>query len=178
MDVKLEVKGMDDAVRFMKGLEEQTARKVLISALRDASKPLIKAAKQEVPVAGRKTVEFWGKRRIINPGVLKKSIRAVVPKRKSEQFAEMYIGPIKKRKGKTTKAAAENTNDAWYRHFVIRGTAGFTVKKGKNKGKFMPGQAANPFMDRAASRAGMETTSTLEKSLTKTINKYIARTQK
>ncbi len=70
MSVQVTVKGIEEARDMLKGLSANLKRKVLIAALRKASRPLVKAAKQNAPV-------YNGKPRIdIIPGLIKKTIAA------------------------------------------------------------------------------------------------------
>lgn len=177
------VHGMKEAQQFLRQLDDKVSRRLLLSALRRASRPLVRAGKAQAPVADRAMKEFWGSQLQIAPGTLKHSIGTITPKRKNEKLAEMYVGPKKLKSSMRSKRIKSgkmlvNKNDAWFRHFVIRGTAGYTIKNGKNKGKYMPGQAANPFMDRARSQSGPMVTNELEKSLVTSINSYVKRKQK
>lgn len=174
----IKVEGIEQAIAQMKQLETATSRKVLIMALRRASRPLIKQMKQLAPEAERNVKEFWGKRLTVEPGTLKRSIRAIVPKRKSDRLAEMLVGPTKLKKGRRANIAKKGSavrNDGWFRHFVIRGTAGFTIKKGKNKGRYMPGQAANPFPDKAYSQSGEFVSRELEAAIVSQLNKILSK---
>ncbi|MDP2336064.1 MAG: hypothetical protein Q8N05_06380 [Bacteroidota bacterium] len=174
------VTGKDECIAFLKGLNEQTNRKLLLGSLRDAARPLVKMAKQLAPVAERSVKEFWGKRRIIQPGLIKKSIGTIVPKKKNEQFAELLVGvkrPRNKFKSKG-KQSEENKDDPYFRHMVIRGTAGYTIKNGPRRGGFMPGQKANPFIDQAVNLTQSQVESALTGSLEKVINAYVKRTKK
>lgn len=168
-----EVHTIEEARATLKELHKHVSDNILRQSIRMAARPLIAAAKKEVPVADRSVVEFWGQRRTIKPGVLKKSITSWIPKRRDPDSAEIFVGPKKLKPGKQKQA--ENINDAWYRHFVIRGTAGWTPKKGKMKGKYIPGQKANPFMDRAYAAAASHVGQELEKNITQAVNSYVKR---
>lgn len=168
------VDGFEDAVKFLKTLPENINRKVLVSSIRRASRPFVAAVKREAPIATRKQMEYWGAakdKRLIEPGLLKKSVGVIVAKAKNKNFLSVYVGPKKTKAGSRKRIA----NDAWYRHFVIRGTAGFTIKKGKNIGRFMPGQAANPFVDRAYSQTGTQVGNAIEANITDAVSAYCKR---
>ena len=163
---------MKEAIEQMKLLDEAARRKTLLSALRRASRPFISAAKRLAPQAENNVREFWGKRLNVEPGTLKRSIRAIVPKRKSDQLTELLIGPTKAKAGARRKMTEGgiNRNDGWFRHFVIRGTAGATIKKGKNAGRYIPGQQANPFVDKAYNQSGGQVSDELEKAIVNNIS--------
>lgn len=168
-----EVHGIEEARAFLKELDKEVSDRIIRQSLRVAARPLIRAAKRAAPVAKSAVVEFWGQRRTINPGVLKNSITSWIPKRPDPDLSEIYIGPKKLKPGKQKQA--ENKNDAWYRHFIIRGTAGSTIKTGKLKGKYIKGQAANPFMDRAYSTASAQVGAELDKNITDAVNSFVKR---
>jgi len=168
--------GFKDAVKFMKGLEEKAQRPTLLAAMRIAARPLSKEAKRLAPVAERNVREFWGNRLTVTPGTLKRSIKYIVPKAKKETLAELYVGPKKaKKRGKNFDGKTINASDGWFRHFVIRGTSGKTIKSGKNKGRFIPGQPANAFMDEAANRTAGLVNSELEKAIKLANQRYCKR---
>lgn len=170
MAVEFKEIGFDEAVRFLKSLDDKVNRRLLAASLRVASRPLVREAKRRAPVAERNMREFWGEQRKVPPGTLKKSIGTILPKRKRDTLAEMFVGPRKTKPGRK-----RIKNDAWFRHMVIRGTAGYTIKKGTRAGQFMPGQPANPFMDQAKAATASQVTNSLEKSITKAVNNYIKR---
>lgn len=174
------VTGKDECMSFLKGLDEKVNRKLLVASLRVASRPMVRMAKQLAPVAERKMVEYWGKRRTIQPGLLKRTVGTIIPKMKSEKNAEILIGAKRPRNRFKSKGkqSDENKDDPYFRHMVIRGTAGYTIKKGPRRGGFMPGQQPNPFIDKAAELTQSQVESALTASLEKAINSYIKRTQK
>lgn len=174
------VTGQDECIAFLKGLDEKVSRRLLLASLRVAARPMVRMAKQMAPVAERKMIEYWGKRRVINPGLMKRSVGTIVPKLKNEKLAEILVGvkrPRNRFKSKG-KPGDENRDDPFFRHMVIRGTAGYTIKKGPRKGGFMPGQQANPFIDQAAQLTQNQVEQALTSSLEKAINDHIKRTQK
>ena len=136
------IEGFEEAINFLKDLNPKYNRKVLISSIKKGAKPFVKAIKNETPQAERAVIEWFGKKRIIG---------TIVSKQKNQNYVSVLVGPKLKRpkRGKVTIADMQNKNDPWFRHFVIRGTAGYTIKKGKNAGRFIPGQQPNPFVDRA-----------------------------
>ena len=171
----LEQIGVNEAKEFLKGMEERARRTVLLGALRAAGRPLVKEAKRLAPIAENNVREFWGKRLEVIPGTLKRSIKYTTPKRKSDTLAELFVGPKKIKPGRSRGTDGINKNDAWFRHFVIRGTAGATIKTGKNKGRFIPGQEPNPFMDDAYKISGAMVGAELEKNIIEGVKKYCKR---
>jgi hypothetical protein len=140
--------------------------------LRGTLRIYVSSIRKQAPIANRTVREFWGKRMNIEPGSLKRSVRAIIAKKSPPGELHTYIGPMKLSMKKRAKAENNTlSNDGWFRHFVIRGTAGYTIKKGKNKGKYMPGQAANNFVDRGARAADGAATARFEKDFDKLVNK-------
>jgi hypothetical protein len=169
------VEGIQDAIKMIKEMEIATSRKIVIMSLRKASRPLVSSMKGLAPLAENRVREWWGKRLTIEPGTLKRSIRSIAPKAKRENKIELLVGPTKAKAGARRKMTetGSNKNDGWFRHFVIRGTAGYTYKKGKNKGRYIPGQSANPFVDKAYSQTASKVSGELEKEIVSNINKVI-----
>ena len=133
-----ELDGFKEVENALKKLPEAMRVKTLLKAERKAAKPLIKAARNRVPTSKVKRVEWWGKKRTILPGVLKKSI-GMIANRKG-RYPSINVGP------RTSKGKRKSKWDAWWAHFVEFGTNGFTIGKGKKAGRFIAGQAAQPFM--------------------------------
>lgn len=171
----IQVDGINEAVRLMKELDDKTSRKAQIMILRRAARPLVRKMKQLAPQAERNVREFWGKRLTVEPGTLKRSIRSIIPKHKKDRYVEILVGPTKWKPGKRSKAAKDgktNRSDGWFRHFVIRGTAGKTIRI-NGKRRYVPGQPANPFPDRAYSMTGSEVSNLLEKEILTVVNKIV-----
>ena len=168
--------GMGEAVTFLKGLEERAQRSILLSSMKIAARPLVKEAKRLAPIAERNVREFWGKRLNVPPGTLARSIKYITPKRKSATMAELFVGPKKaKKRGRNYTGKTINNSDGWFRHFVIRGTAGGTIKTGKNKGRFIKGQEPNPFMDDAVKNVGNLVGAELERNIIEGVRRYCKR---
>lgn len=132
-NANIKIEGIEDLRKIMKKMPENFNRNVLTAVARKAAQPLLEEAKLRAPVSTLTRVEWYGKRRKIKPGQMRNSITA----RKSNfnQPAGVGVGPTRK--------------NGWWAHFVEFGTAGYTVKKGKNKGRFYPGQPARHFMEKS-----------------------------
>ena len=171
----IQVEGVEEAVKLMKELDDKTSRKAQIMILRRAARPLVRKMKQLAPEAERNVREFWGNKLTVEPGTLKRSIRSIIPKHKKDRYVEILIGPTKWKAGKRKNAAKQgktNRSDGWFRHFVIKGTAGKTIRI-KGKRRYIPGQAANPFPDRAYSMTGAQVSDLLEKEIITVVNKVV-----
>ncbi|MGL4480451.1 MAG: HK97-gp10 family putative phage morphogenesis protein [Aeromonas veronii] len=112
--VKLE--GLDDLNRAIKELVGDLKRKVVRSALRDAAKPIQRAAVANAPVLKQDHPYRL-------PGTLKKSIVIKASKRFEGQGGEIgvYVA-VRKRKGLGGKLSARNPYDPFYWRFVEFGT--------------------------------------------------------
>lgn len=169
--------GFDESVKFLKTLPDKINRRILVSSMRKAARPFVAAIKARTPVATRSQKEFWGQQRRINPGLLKKSVGVITAKQRNTNFVSVYVGPkrLKSAMRGKVKTGSENRNDPWYRHFVIRGTAGFVMKTGKNKGRYMPGQPANPIVDQAYAQVGTQVGNNIEKNITDSVKAHCKR---
>lgn len=159
------------ALDFLKELNLDKTRRLLNPSLREGAKPIVETAKKLAPVARRRVIEWFGKRRTINPGVLRASIGILYPKKESKNVGFVFVGPITKNKRKKG-ANPNNTDDPWYRHFVIHGTDGYTVKRGKMKGRKFRGQEGKPFMDKAMEVTSGTFATGLEKALIRRVSTY------
>jgi HK97 gp10 family phage protein len=124
------IEGIEKFQKLMKEFPEEFNRKVLTAVARRAAVPLIEEARGRAPVSKISRVEWWGKRKRITPGQMRKSIGS--RKTSFSEPAGVKVGPSRR--------------NGWWAHFVEFGTAGYSVKKGKNKGRFIPGQRPQPFM--------------------------------
>lgn len=171
--------GFTEALNFLKGLDEKTNRKLLVSSMRVAAKPLVKSAKALAPEFNSSASDIFGNKPAALQGALKRSIGVITVRQKKSNEAIVYVGPKKLKTSTLTKRKKQgnyiNKNDGWFRHFIIKGTAGYTIKKGKAKGTYMPGQKANPFMDKAANITKQAVENGLTQSITKAVNSYIKR---
>lgn len=112
--VKLD--GLDDLNRAIKELTGDLRRKVARAALRDAAKPIQRAAVAAAPV-------LKGEHPYRLPGTLKRSILVKASKRFNGRDGEVgvYIA-VRKRKGLGGKAGARNPFDPFYWRFQEFGT--------------------------------------------------------
>lgn len=153
----IQIDGAKELKAILKKMPENFTRNVLTSVARTASKPLVEEARRLSPVSRINRVEWWGQRRKITPGQMRKSITA----RKSNfnEPAGVSVGPTRK--------------NGWWAHFVEFGTAGYTVKKGKMKGRFIPGQQATHFMQRAFSNTSNKIVELYEENFRKILYRYL-----
>ena len=166
----IDFEGFDEVQNCLKQLPEMARVKTLLAAQRKAAKPLVKTAKQLAPKANRSQTEWFGSRRKIAPGVLKKSI-GYITNRKGK-YPGIDVGP------RTSKGRKKSKFDAWWAHFVEFGTAAFTVRKGKLKGKVFPGQAAQPFMRPAYDQHKDDIPRIMAEELRKGVDKIFKKTLK
>lgn len=131
MRINIEAKGIEQIAAKVKELEDNLKKKVIGSAARKASRPLIVAAKANVPVGdgivyrykGGKKVSASLKRREFRysggtkipyvPGNLKESIMFFQSKKSTILRPLFYVGP---------RAGGGRKNDGWYAHFLEYGT--------------------------------------------------------
>ena len=105
------VQGIDDFKRAMYEFNDDLKKRVIKSALRAASKPIIRQAQSIAKVLQRPT-----KRRL--PGVMRDRVRAVASKKHSiakDGSIGMYIKPV------TAKNAKKTPLDPFYYRFVAGG---------------------------------------------------------
>lgn len=153
----IHIEGMEKFQKMMKEFPEEFNRKVLTAVARKAATPLIEDARSKAPVSKISRVEWWGKRRKITPGQMRKSIGS--RKTSFSEPAGVKVGPTRK--------------NGWWAHFVEFGTAGYTVKKGRNKGRFIPGQRPQPFMKPAFNETKSEIVKIYTESFQDILYKYI-----
>lgn len=145
--VAFDIRGVDEAMRNLKDLDEKIRRRIVTAAVRAGSRVIIKEARARAP---RRT------------GKLAKNIRATVNR-------DRITGTIKARiRPKPTKAQKAAGKGAWYAHMVIGGTKPHRIprddetrgskyiKIGPNQYRYSadhPGIQGNNFMEQAASAA-------------------------
>lgn len=111
------IHGLDDLNRAIKELAADLRRKVVRAALRDAAKPIQRAAVANAPVL-KKPHPY----RL--PGTLRKSIQIKSSKVFNGQNGEIGVFvSVSKRKGLGGKASARNPFDPFYWRFQEFGTA-------------------------------------------------------
>jgi HK97 gp10 family phage protein len=144
------IEGLADLKAAFKDLANDLKRKVLRAALRDAAKPIQKAAVQAAP-----TLKSEHPYRL--PGTLKKSIITKASKRFRGQDGEIgvYVA-VRKRKGLGGKSSARNPFDPFYWRFQEFGT--------KN-------QPARPFLRQAFDRNTTQAVDIFSRQVLKRIEK-------
>jgi len=132
----VEIRGEKELQRILRVLPQKVSRNLQLKALREGSKPLIKAAKNNAPS---------------RTGTLIKSIGTTLDRK--TKGASIYVG---------VRSGKRQRYDGWYGWFVERGTKGFGKRK-KVSGdvanrhstpsviysKGGSGLKANPFFERA-----------------------------
>ncbi|RKD96782.1 HK97-gp10 family putative phage morphogenesis protein [Marinifilum flexuosum] len=169
MSAEIEIDGLDELMDSLKKLPHKMSSKMILKAQRKAAKPLVKSAQSKAPVSNITRVDWYGKRRTIHPGDLKKSIGTIKGRNKTNPTT--FVGP-KVSRGRKRK------HDAWYAHFPEFGTDGYTVKKGPLKGKFFPGQPAQPYMRPAYDETKDEVLDVLGDELGKIVHDHFKKTLK
>lgn len=159
MNDGIQLDGIKELQDAMKHLPEQFNRKVLTATARKAAKPLITEARANAPVSAVSRVEWYGQRRKVKPGQMRKSIGS--RKTSNREDPGVKVGPSRK--------------NGWWSHFVEFGTAGFTIKKGKNKGRFIPGQRPQPFMMPAYNSVKTEMVQTFNTELKGVLDKFLTK---
>ncbi len=119
--IKLE--GLDDLKRALTELAGDLKRKVIRAALRDAAKPIHRAAVAAAPVLKQAHPYRL-------PGTLKRSIMVKASKRFKGKNGEIgvYIS-VSKRKGLGGEASARNPFDPFYWRFLEFGTAKMSARR-------------------------------------------------
>lgn len=112
----VKIEGLDDLKRAIAELAGDLKRKVIRAALRDAAKPMQKAAIAAAPV-------LQGDHPHRLPGTLRRSIRVKASKRFKGQDGEIGVFiSVSKRKGLGGKVGARNPFDPFYWRFLEFGT--------------------------------------------------------
>jgi HK97 gp10 family phage protein len=140
MSAEFNLDGFNQVMAALKKLDKElVSRKVITSAARRAAMPLVRDAQKRAPRFPYRRVDWYGRRKEIPAGALKNSI-GIINARSSDDPG-VKVGP---------RVGGKNRKwDGWFAHFVEFGTAGYTAKRGKLKGRFIPGQRAQPFMQPA-----------------------------
>ncbi|GIV35454.1 MAG: hypothetical protein KatS3mg031_2989 [Chitinophagales bacterium] len=129
--VVLNIKDVEKALR---DIPKALARKKVKKALEEASRPIVEGAKSRVPVAERVVKRYKplsagkraarGKGNVVAeyyPGNLKRAIR-ILRGGKFSKSSAVFIGPKVQKRGQGAGKFSGNRVDAWYFHFIERGT--------------------------------------------------------
>jgi HK97 gp10 family phage protein len=164
MQIELDKRDMAKIDYILKNMDKRLGKKTVMKALRQGAKPVVRAAKQNAPVSGKRS--FFTAHKHISKGVqstrlnlhkageLKRSIGVII----GRGGWSLYVGP---RFGNAMRA-----NDAWYAHFVEFGTA--TSGWGK-------GQSPQPYMRPAWDSQNTVTLNTISQELSKVCNEFLAK---
>lgn len=116
MSETVKIEGLDDLNRAIAELAGDLKRKVIRAALRDAAKPIQRAAVAAAPVLRSEHPHRL-------PGTLRRSILVKASKRFKGQNGEIGVFvSVSKRKGLGGKASARNPFDPFYWRFLEFGT--------------------------------------------------------
>lgn len=169
----VEIKGFNVLHDKITKLTDSVKKKELLKILRIASEATVKAARLAAPKS-KKTHIISGKRkrRVVQPGNLKKSIGKIVGKRGfARENAVLYVGP----------RAKGRKHDGFYGGFVHGGHTIVdrqTTRTQRTHGKrrdtgIKTNVPANPFMDRAFKITQGKVTGDAERRVAKLIDKQI-----
>lgn len=119
----VKIEGLDDLNRAIAELTQDLKRKVVRGALRDAAKPIQRAA-----VANAPTLQSPATYRL--PGTLKRSILVKASRQANGRDGNIgvYIA-VRKRKGLGGKAGARNPFDPFYWRFLEFGTKHISAQR-------------------------------------------------
>ena len=149
MKLFAELKGAKQLERALMNASDKLTRKVLISAMRQAATPIVKAMKANTPVSGR---DYENEKYERSSGDLKKSIGKIIGKNKRR--ATLYIGP--RVKGK----------------FEYMGYIGHWVEFGKDTGYDL-NFAGRRFAQKAYEQAGPKAEAILDEKILKAATKFL-----
>lgn len=138
--VTITIEGTQEIDNLLMRLAGAGARKRDVTAVyRKAMAPVVKAGKAAAPLSSRPVIKTRLASRVHARGTLRRAIKFKTSRR---QHNVWYVVPDR---------GANKKYDAWYAHFVGRGT--------------VRGITANPFMDRAWAVAGKGTIKGIEDGL-------------
>lgn len=148
----VEIKGEDELMRCLRILPQKVSKQLQMKALREGSKPLIKAIREEAP---KRT------------GTLIKSVGSTVDRQ--NKGAGLWVGI---RTGKKQKY------DGWYGWFVHAGTKGVGKRKRTKEGityKYGSGHGitADPFVERAWNEEHENVFGNIKKVLQEVVVKHL-----
>jgi len=135
--------------RALMNASDKLTRKVLLSGMRAAATPIVKAMRANTPVSGRDYENAKYKR---SSGDLKKSIGKITGR--SKRFPKIYVGPRVKRS------------------FAYKGYIGHWVEFGKDTGYDL-NFAGRRFVQKAYEQAGPKALAILEAKILKAATKFL-----
>jgi hypothetical protein len=145
-----ELKGAKQLERALMNASDKLTRKVLISAMRQAATPIVKAMRANTPVSGREPGLTWdGGHR---SGDLRESIGKIIGK--SKRHPTLYIGP--RVKGR----------------FKYMGYIGHWVEFGNDTGYNVPFEGRR-FAQKAYEQAGPQAEAILDEKILKAATKFL-----
>jgi len=136
--------------RALMNASDKLTRKVLLSGMRAAATPIVKAMRANTPVSGREPGLTWSGGH--KSGDLKRSIGKITGR--SKKFPSLYVGPRVKRS------------------FKYMGYIGHWVEFGKDTGYNVP-FAGRRFAQKAYEQAGPQAEAILEEKILKAAMKFL-----
>jgi hypothetical protein len=135
--------------RALMNASDKLTRKVLLSGMRAAATPIVKAMRANTPVSGR---DYKNAKYERSSGDLKRSIGKITGK--SKRFPSIYVGPRVKRS------------------FKYKGYIGHWVNFGDDTG-YKVNFAGRRFVQKAYEQAGAKAEAILEEKILKAATKFI-----
>lgn len=161
----IQVTGFDELKQKIKMIgDDRDKRKESLVLLRQIAKSTLNVAQQKAPVSKKKHI---ARRKVINPGNLRKSLGLITSKSKNPTI---LVG-----------ARAKGGNDGWYAHFVHEGVnvyrKGFKRKrkKGANTASALGRNGGNPFLRNAYEQTQGKVTTESEQKFAKFLQRRIDR---
>ena len=127
MDLQIEVTNLQEVLAQLKKLDDKLKRKMMIKGIRRAAQPMLKEARNQAPI-GKNTHK--GKKGVVNPGNLKRSIAMRTGKDKLNPT--LWLGANMKR-----------GVDAFYHHIIIGGSKPHKIKVAKGSRALKLGTSGN-----------------------------------
>ncbi len=164
--MKIEVKGYREAKAILDELPNNMQKRMLSSALKGASKPMVASARSKVPVRS---------------GTLRKMLKAVTYRDRNARRSEVSVA-VKPHFGTNKR---KGTSNQYYFKFIHEGTKDpRTSRKGKvmaftnSQGdkvftRSTKGLKANPFLERAYSESSSRTIEIFGDELGKAVEKFV-----
>lgn len=115
---------VEAAIKSLKTLPKELEKKTKRKILREAAKPLITAARANVPVSDQPHHRYKNGRKVATyfPHNLRKSIQTLVFRRTKD----LFVGPRLAKRAKTGDFGKGRRIDGYYAHWVEYGTRFFT----------------------------------------------------
>lgn len=163
MKPKIKLLGYEQAAKILSQLPKSMHDKMLVSALRASTRPMLAAARANVPVKSgrlRKMLRVVKLRYGNRPSEVAVGLKHVFDRTKSEKINEFY-----------GKFIHEGTKERRAKKPVIAHINGYSLFLGTNRGAIK----ANPYLERAYTSTADQTISSFGNELDKSIGRFVAR---